>query len=417
MKEFKNVKIFASIIEDGVIDQINNLISIEAFKDSKIRLMEDTHVGASGPIGFTANLGDKVIPNIVGVDIGCGISATNIGKLDITKEQLKDFHDYINTWVPSGQNIRKDIQIIPKSIHQEFIEIYKESVDIISSLHCYRNLKNVDRLKKSIGTLGGGNHFISIEKSNDNNYILIHTGSRNLGKQVAEFYQEKAVKHLIEGEDEFEQLIKDTIERMKAEGKRKEIQQVIAKMKWQHKAKEPKICKELCYLEGEGRQEYLHDMKLCQRWAVLNRKAISLILSSFFTNKVIEHFESIHNYIGDDNIIRKGAISAYEGEKCIIPMNMRDGSLICIGKGNEDRNYSAPHGAGRIMSRNKAFENITIDEFKKSMKGINTWSINEFTIDESPMVYKPMEEIVKTLGDTVDIIEHIVPVFNFKANS
>ena len=219
------------------------------------------------------------------------------------------------------------------------------------------------------------------------------------------------------GADEFEETIKRTIEEFKAAGRRSELQDVIKKMRREHKATEPSLPADLCYVEGEAREHYLHDMRICQRWAVLNRKLISLLLMRFFPAvEVQEEFESIHNYISDDNIIRKGSISAAVGERCIIPLNMRDGSLLCTGKGNPDWNCSAPHGAGRVLSRSQAYERITMEDFEASMQGIYSESVNDFTRDESPMVYKPASEIIANIGDTVTIDAIIRPIFNFKAS-
>ena len=246
---------------------------------------------------------------------------------------------------------------------------------------------------------------------------------------MAEIYQAKAVQHLTDGADEFEETIKRTIEKYKAEGRRSELQSVIKKMRKEHQEAEPSLPSDLCYVEGEGREQYLHDMRLCQRWAVLNRKLISLLLMRFFFDNfksgktdglpgvdVSEEFESVHNYISDDNIIRKGSISAAAGERCIIPLNMRDGSLLCTGKGNPDWNCSAPHGAGRVLSRTQAYEKITMEDFEASMQGIYSESVNDFTRDESPMVYKPASEIIANIGDTVTIDTIIRPIFNFKAS-
>lgn len=250
-----------------------------------------------------------------------------------------------------------------------------------------------------------------------NVYLVIHTGSRNLGKQVADIYQTKAVKHLTKGADEFEETIKRTIEEYKAAGRRSELQSVIKKMRNEHKGSELSLPSALCYVEGTSREEYLHDMRLCQRWAVLNRRLIAILLMRFFEGvEVKEMFESVHNYISDDNIIRKGSISAGEGERCIIPLNMRDGSLLCTGKGNPDWNCSAPHGAGRVLSRTQAYEKITMEDFEASMQGIYSESVNDFTRDESPMAYKPAEEILTNIGDTVTIDTIIRPIFNFKAS-
>jgi RNA-splicing ligase RtcB len=305
-----------------------------------------------------------------------------------------------------------------KPLVGEEMEIYREAKQLVTELHCYRELKDSGRINKAIGSLGGGNHFIELDKDDEGNvYLVIHTGSRNLGKQVADIYQAKAVKHLTDGADEFEGTIKRTIEEYKAAGRRSELQSVIKKMRKEHQEAEPRLPAALCYVEGEGREHYLHDMRLCQRWAVLNRKLISLLLMRFFPGvEVKEEFESVHNYISDDNIIRKGSISAALGERCIIPLNMRDGSLLCTGKGNPDWNCSAPHGAGRVLSRTQAYEKVTMKDFEASMQGIYSESVNDFTRDESPMVYKPAEEIIANIGETVNIDTIIRPIFNFKAS-
>lgn len=299
------------------------------------------------------------------------------------------------------------------------MDIYREAKSLVTELFCYRELKDVTRIYKAIGSLGGGNHFIELDRDDDGNtYLVIHTGSRNLGKQVAENYQAKAVKHLTEGADDIEDKIRRTIEEYKAAGRRAELQDIIKSMRRQYRNAKPKLPEALCYLEGEEREKYLHDMRLCQRWAALNRRLISLLLVKFFKGtEVVEEFESVHNYISDSNIIRKGAISAQEGERCIIPLNMRDGSLLCTGLGNPDWNWSAPHGAGRIMSRSQAFAKITMADFEASMAGIYSESINDFTRDESPMVYKPAAEIIANIKDTVDINTVIRPIFNFKSSN
>ena len=410
-----DVKIFTDNIEETALRQIKELLSIDVFSDKKIRIMPDVHAGAGCVIGFTGDLGDKVIPNIVGVDIGCGMRVLNLGR--ISNIDYHAFHEHIRGNVPSGMIVRED-RFGFKPLVGEGIDIYREAKQLVTELYCYRELKDSGRINKSIGSLGGGNHFIELDKDDDNNvYLVIHTGSRNLGKQVADIYQAKAVKHLTAGADEFEQTIKRTIEEYKAAGRRAELQNVIKKMRKEHKDAKPSLSAELCYVEGEGREHYLHDMRFCQRWAVLNRKLISLLLLRFFPGvEVKEEFESVHNYISDENIIRKGSISAAEGERCIIPLNMRDGSLICTGKGNPDWNYSAPHGAGRVLSRTQAYEKITMEDFEASMQGIYSESVNDFTRDESPMVYKPAEEIIANIGDTVSIDTIIRPIFNFKAS-
>lgn len=410
-----DVKIFTDNIEENALEQIKELLSIDVFSDKKICIMPDVHAGAGCVIGFTGDLGDKVIPNIVGVDIGCGMRILNLGKL--SEIEFHAFHEHIRGNVPSGMIVRED-RFGFKPLVGEEMEIYREAEQLVTELHCYRELKDSRRINKAIGSLGGGNHFIELDKDDEENvYLVIHTGSRNLGKQVADIYQAKAVKHLTDGADEFEETIKHTIEEYKAAGRRSELQSVIKKMRKEHQEAEPRLPAALCYVEGEGREHYLHDMRLCQRWAVLNRKLISLLLLRFFPGVVVkEEFESVHNYISDENIIRKGSISAAEGERCIIPLNMRDGSLLCTGKGNPDWNCSAPHGAGRVLSRTQAYEKITMEDFEASMQGIYSESVNDFTRDESPMVYKSAEEIIANIGETVNINTIIRPIFNFKAS-
>ncbi|MDE6369714.1 MAG: RtcB family protein [Muribaculaceae bacterium] len=410
-----DVKIFTDNIEEKALEQIKELLSIDVFSDKKIRIMPDVHAGAGCVIGFTGNLGDKVIPNIVGVDIGCGMLILNLGKL--TDIDYHAFNEHIRANVPSGMIVRED-RFGFKALVGDEMDIYREAKQLVTELYCYRDIKDTRRINKAIGSLGGGNHFIELDKDDEDNvYLVIHTGSRNLGKQVADIYQAKAIKHLTEGSDEFEETIKRTIEEYKAAGRRSELQSVIKKMRNEHKAPELSLPSALCYVEGEAREQYLHDMRLCQQWAKLNRRLIAMLLMKFFSGvEVKEMFESVHNYISDDNIIRKGSISAAEGERCIIPLNMRDGSLLCTGKGNPDWNCSAPHGAGRVLSRTQAYEKITMEDFKASMQGIYSESINDFTRDESPMVYKPAAEIIANIGETVTIDTIIRPIFNFKAS-
>lgn len=394
-----NLKIFTKNIEEQAINQINELLNQEAFKDSKVRIMPDVHVGKGCVIGFTGNLGEKVIPNIVGVDIGCGMLCVELGNIDLDLERLDKI---IRQYVPSGMNVHENQRY-------KFLEL--------EQLYCYKLLKNKDNwLEKSMGTLGGGNHFIEIDvDENDNKYLVIHTGSRNLGKQVAEIYQEKAIKYC-SYEDEMKEEKQKIIKEYKVLGKEKDIQNKLIEISKKYVGK-TKLPKDLCYLEGKLREDYLHDMKICQEFAIENRKEIAFIIMSKMNLDYIDCFETIHNYISfEDNIVRKGAISAKKGEMVLIPMNMRDGCIIGIGKGNDDWNCSAPHGAGRIMSRMQAKETFNLDEYKESMKNIYTTSVNENTIDEAPFVYKPMQEIIDNIGDTVDIIKIIKPIYNFKAN-
>lgn len=413
-----DVKIFTDNIQQSAIDQIKELLSISVFSDKKIRIMPDVHAGAGCVIGFTGNLGDRVIPNIVGVDIGCGMRILKLGKLgDI---DFHGFYEHILANVPSGMIVREE-RLGFKPLYGEALEIYREAKRLVTELYCYRELKDPQRLYQAIGTLGGGNHFIELDKDDGRDiYLVVHTGSRNLGKHVADFYQNKAVKHLTDGCDEMEEGVKRVIKEYKEAGRTVEIPDAIKKTRQEYRKRMdsgPSLPPGLCYVEGEAREEYLHDMRLCQEWAVLNRRLICMMLMRFFPGvEIEEEFESVHNYISDDNIIRKGAISAGKGERCIIPLNMRDGSLLCTGKGNEDWNCSAPHGAGRVLSRSQAYEKITMEDFEDSMKGIYSESVCDQTRDESPMVYKPASEIIANIGETVDIDTIIRPVFNFKAS-
>lgn len=365
-----DLKIFTENIEPQALNQIYTLIKQPAFADCKVRIMPDVHAGAGCVIGFTADLGDKVIPNIVGVDIGCGMLTVELGNIDI---DLAKLDEVIRKYVPNGRNVNET--------EDNFSEI------IINQLYCKDRLKNVDWLKRSGGTLGGGNHFIEVDIDNDGNkYLVIHSGSRNIGKQVAEIYQQMAIDDL-SGKNSLEEETKKLIEDYKNTGRQKDIQRGIAELKRKFRPKSS-VPKELSYLTGEHREMYLHDMKLCQEFASLNRKQIwTEIMSGLGLNKMlVTYFETIHNYIEHDtNIVRKGAISAKEGETVLIPINMRDGCIIGRGKGNADWNYSAPHGAGRIMSRSKAKETVSLEEFEQSMQGIYTTSVNRSTIDESPM--------------------------------
>lgn len=399
-----DLKIFTKNVESEALNQIYTLIKQPAFSNCKVRIMPDVHAGAGCVIGFTADLGEKVIPNIVGVDIGCGMLTTNLGNIDIDFEKLDEA---IRKYVPSGRNV-----------HVE--ENTAKPIEIIDNLYCKKQLKKIDWLKRSCGTLGGGNHFIEVDKDKEGNkYLIIHSGSRNVGKQVAEIYQQIAIDD-ISGKSNFEEDRNKLIAELKSKGKEKEINNTIKELKLSYTKIKPKIPKELSYLVGEHREMYLHDMKLCQEFAVLNRRMIRDIICchmNWQSTKKADSFQTIHNYIEHDtNIVRKGAISAKTGEKVLIPINMRDGCILGIGKGNEEWNCSAPHGAGRIMSRSKAKETVSLKEYEKTMSGIFTTSVNTSTIDESPMAYKPIKEIVENIKDTVEIIDIIKPIYNFKAS-
>ena len=398
-----DLKIFTNNIEQEAIYQIELLLAQDAFKDCKVRIMPDVHAGKGCVIGFTADFGEKVIPNIVGVDIGCGMLCVSLGQTDIDFEKLDNV---IRFYVPSGRDV-----------HEGRIIRFDE----LQELKCYRELRDTKRLERSIGTLGGGNHFIEVDVAEDGyKYLVIHTGSRNLGKQVADYYQNLAFE-LMSGKDELYEEQGRIIEEYKAAGRKSDIQNAIAELHRNFKAVNPNIPKDLCYLEGKYREDYLHDMRICQKFAYMNRVMIAQIICNHMgwgvDADMPDYFECIHNYIDhDSNIVRKGAISAKLGEKVLIPINMRDGCIIGTGKGNEDWNQSAPHGAGRVMSRTKAKELVSLEEFEKAMDGIYTTSVNQSTIDESPMAYKTLDEIVENIKDTVDVLAIIKPVYNFKAS-
>lgn len=409
--ERKDLKIFTSDIEKKAVDQINLLLEQEPFKDCKVRIMPDVHAGKGCVIGFTADLGNKVIPNIVGVDIGCGMLCVELGNIELDLEKLDDI---INKYIPAGRNIREHKLI---------------DFELINKLYCLRELKETKKFNRAIGTLGGGNHFIEIDIDEDNNkYLVIHTGSRNLGKQVADYYQNLAIE-LCSGKEEMFKKKEAIIKTYKEQGRKEEIQKALKKLEKEYKEKKPNLPNELCYLEGKYREMYLHDMKICQEYASLNRLQIAKeILMNYFQLTFVpeieyppvmnDRFETIHNYISfEDNIVRKGATRANKGERVIIPINMRDGSIIAVGKGNKDWNNSAPHGAGRLMSRRKAKETFNLEEFKKSMEDIYSTSVLEETIDEAPFVYKPMQEIIDNIQDTVEIEKIIKPIYNFKAKN
>ena len=411
----RDLKIFTDNIEQEAIDQINTLLEQPAFADCKVRIMPDVHAGAGCVIGFTADLGDRVIPNIVGVDIGCGMLTVELGGIDtgingktdssivnyVTDIDYEKLDNVIRTCIPSGRNV-----------HEEINYIFPE----LKNLRCYNKLKNIDWLERSMGTLGGGNHFIEIDEGFEGRkYLVIHTGSRNLGKQVADYYQNLAVELMI-GMDKLAYERDRLIAEYKDQGRSSEIQDAIKELRNTWRKKTNDIPKELCYLTGKYRDDYIYDMKICQRFAKQNRLMIALKIMLSMGWYSIDLFETVHNYIDESNMIRKGAISAKKGEKVLIPINMRDGSLLCVGKGNEDWNCSAPHGAGRIMSRSKARESISMESFRESMTGIYTTSVCESTIDESPMAYKSMNEIINDIKDTVDILDVLKPVYNFQAS-
>ena len=391
---------YASVIEEEAIEQIRRMCDYEFTAGSRIRIMPDVHAGKGCTIGTTMTITDKAVPNIVGVDIGCGMYTVSLGKADIDFERLDEAAHFI----PSGMNVWEGRQ---------------EHFDL-EQLRCYRDLKDTKRLERSLGTLGGGNHFIEIDESADGEkYLVIHSGSRNLGKQVAELYQKLAVD-LSKGKEEYFKKRDEIIRTYKEQGKRKEIQAkeiqaALKKIAWEQK--ESLIPEDLCFLFGSYLEDYLHDVEVCQRFARRNREKMAEILLERTGIAAGEAFHTIHNYIDtEEMILRKGAIAAHAGEKILIPINMRDGSVLAVGKGNAEWNYSAPHGAGRIMSRKAAKDKLSLEEYRETMKGVYTTSVNEATLDEAPMAYKSLDDIIDVIRDSVDIIDVMKPVYNFKAS-
>lgn len=386
---------YAKMIEEEAIEQIRRMCDYEFTEGSKVRIMPDVHAGKGCTIGTTMTVVDKAVPNIVGVDIGCGMYTVNIGKDDIDFKKL----DEAAHFVPSGMNVWEGRQ---------------ERFDL-TELRCYRSLKDTKRLERSLGTLGGGNHFIEVDRSKDGtNYLVIHTGSRNLGKQVAEIYQQLAID-LNKGKEKYFVQRDAIIKEYKAAGRRKEIQAALKALSWEQR--EATIPEDLCFLYGTYFEDYLADVEICQRFAKRNREKIVEILLDRMGMTGADAFHTIHNYIDtEEMILRKGAIAAHQGEKVLIPINMRDGSILAVGKGNPDWNYSAPHGAGRVMSRKKAKENLNLETYRRAMEGIYTTSVNQATLDEAPMAYKSLEDIIDVIQESVDVIDVMKPIYNFKAS-
>ena len=381
----KNVKIFTELIEEKARVQVYEIAKL--FPKEKIRIMPDVHVGIGSVIGFTCELkhDSKIIPNIVGVDIGCGVHAYNIGNIDIEYSKLDNF---IRENIPHGFKVNNEIQ-----------EHFN-----VEQLKCYDKLKKIERLRLSVGSLGGGNHFIEIDESKDGNkWLVIHSGSRNLGHQIAMYYQNLAFSNLKEYRKSLMDSIIKTVPPQEREAKLKTIPK-------------EELNKQTAYLLGDDRSNYLNDMYLATEFARVNRNNIAKRISEFLNVDIIDEILSVHNYISENGYIRKGAISAGYNERVLIPINMRDGVILGTGKGNPDWNYSAPHGAGRLMGRKDAKRRLNMDEFVNSMKGIYTTSVNESTLDEAPMVYKPIESIISNIKDTVEVIEILKPLYNFKSN-
>ena len=387
--KYNSAIIYTDLCDQETISQIMDLLNLDSMKDCKIRIMPDTHAGSGCVIGTTMTIKDKIIANLVGVDIGCGMLSTRLREKEIDFAKLDDV---IRRFVPSGFDV-----------HERAIAS-SNAKDIIAPI-------DFEKSQKSLGSLGGGNHFIEVDKDDQgNNWLVIHTGSRHLGKEVCKHYQDLAYRKLKTRDNEAQ--IKETIAKLKSQGKYGEIENAIKIIKMQG----ANVSKDLAHLEGEDFANYVHDMKIAQEHAKINRATIAgVILDAMGLHKE-EQFDTIHNYLDTENmILRKGAISAREGERVLIPMNMRDGSLICTGKGKPEWNFSAPHGAGRLMSRAKAKEAVDVEEFRDSMAGIWSTSVGLSTLDESPFAYKPMESILENIRDTVNVDCIIKPLYNFKA--
>ena len=388
---------YAKVVEDEAIEQVRRMCDYPLAEGSCIRIMPDVHAGKGCTIGTTMTVTDKACPNIVGVDIGCGMYTVRLADTSINFQKVDEAAHFI----PSGMCVWEGRQV---------------KFDL-TGLRCYRSLKDSRRLVRSLGTLGGGNHFIEIDMASDGTfYLVIHSGSRNLGKQVAEIYQQLAID-LHAGKSDYFERRDEIISTYKAEGRREEIQDALKALKKEYKTREPDVPEDLCWLYGSFLDDYLHDVEICQEFAKINRELMADIILDMTGMTKIEAFHTIHNYIDtDEMILRKGAIAAHKGEKVLIPINMRDGSVIAVGRGNPEWNYSAPHGAGRIMSRTAARERLDMEAYKAAMEGIYTTSVNEHTIDEAPMAYKSLEDIIDVIRDSVDIIDIMKPVYNFKAS-
>jgi RNA-splicing ligase RtcB len=387
--------VYASTVEDQALEQLQTICDMEIYRDARIRIMPDVHAGAGCTIGTTMTLHGAVTPNMVGVDIGCGMETAMIKEKEIDFEKLDQL---IKEKIPSGMNIRDS-----KHPNADLIDV--------SDLRCISRVGHLEKELRALGSLGGGNHFIEVDKDDEGNlYIVIHSGSRHLGKEVADIYQDLAYKQV---NGLYKEQIRRKIDLLKSQGREKEIGSMFQEIK---KDAVTGIPKELSYVTGGLFDDYIHDMKIMQEFAMINRKTMMDIIIEGMGLTVTDQFTTIHNYIDTENmILRKGSVSAQKGEKLLIPINMADGSLICIGKGNADWNCSAPHGAGRLMSRSQAMKTLSLEEYRKQMEGIYTTTVTMKTLDESPMAYKGMDEIVENIAPTAEIIKIIRPVYNFKA--
>jgi len=394
--KYNTAKIFTDVVDQASISQVIELCNQEFTAGSRIRLMPDIHAGVGCTVGTTMTITDKVVPNLVGVDIGCGMETIRIRERYI---ELQKLDKLIYQKIPSGFAVRE-------KTHR-----YLERINL-NELCCAKHVKMI-HAEKSLGTLGGGNHFIEADQDEEGNiYIVIHSGSRHLGLEVAHYYQEEGYKVLNRTD---QASLQRMIDEMKAAGRQKEIQKELKRLK---NLKQTNIPRTLAYVTGDLFESYLHDMRIVQQYAMLNRQAMMDEIIKGMKLHVEEQFTTVHNYIDTEAmILRKGSVSAQVGERLLIPINMRDGSLICTGKGNEDWNYSAPHGAGRLMSRAEAKQSFTVSEFKKQMAGVYTTSVNSATLDECPMAYKDIKDIVDNIGPAVTIERVIKPIYNFKAGS
>jgi RNA-splicing ligase RtcB len=393
--KYADAKVFTDVVDNDSISQVISLLNQPYMAGSRVRMMPDIHAGMGCTIGTTLTIGDKICPNLVGVDIGCGMETIRIKEKRI---ELQSLDKLIRREIPSGFAIRS-------KAHR-----YNDFVDL-DELHCAKHVK-LDYARNSLGTLGGGNHFIEADRDDEGNiYIVIHSGSRHLGVEICKYYQNAGYQAMSSvSAAEIESVRQDMIK----QGRREDIDDAIKALK-ENRIYVPKP---LAFVEGELMEQYLHDMKIAQEFAAYNRKAMIDVIVKGLKLHVEEQFTTIHNYIDlEYGILRKGAVSAQKGEKLLIPINMRDGSLICVGKGNEDWNFSAPHGAGRLMSRSEAKNSFTVSEYKKQMEGIYTTSVNRGTLDECPMAYKNMEDIVDNIEPTVEIQDIIKPIYNFKAGA
>lgn len=392
-------------VEPQCIEQIRQLLDSPAYEGCKVRIMPDCHTGVSAPIGTTIAVWDRVIPNTVSVDIGCGMYLVMLKGIRREDVDFQALDTYIRENVPAG-----------REIHRSAVA----RMDGIKELRCFRELRDTPKFEKALGTLGGGNHFQEIDEDDDGDlYYVVHTGSRNLGKQVADHYQNLADGLCNRGLATFYVEKDALIARYKEEGRKSEIQNALVELKRRYQENRNLIPKDLAYLEGPYLEDYFHDMGICQEYARLNRETIARTVCRFFGLDwdSLDRFETVHNYIDlDQRILRKGAIDCSKGRRVLIPINMRDGSIIAVGKGNPDYNFSGPHGAGRLMSRGEARRSISLDDFKRSMEGVFSTCINERTLDESAFAYKSMDDILPWIQDTCEVERIIRPVYNFKAD-